>query len=68
LNRSLIDTDILSYFLKGDNKRVTKNFEQYLKEYPKILISEITYFEILVGFFQKGFQTKGGIRDIYFDM
>jgi len=48
LNRSLIDTDILSYFLKG-NKQVTKNFELYLKEYPRITISEITYFEILAG-------------------
>lgn len=48
MNRSLIDTDILSYFLKG-NKRVTQNFETYLKEYPKITISELTYFEILAG-------------------
>lgn len=59
MNRSLIDTDILSYFLKGDNKRVTKNFEQYLKEYPKILISEITYFEILAGLsFKKASKQK----------
>lgn len=48
MNRSLIDTDILSYFLKG-NKRVADNFELYLREYPKITISEITYFEILAG-------------------
>jgi len=48
LKRSLIDTDILSYFLKG-NKPVTDNFEIYLKEHPKITISEITYFEILSG-------------------
>jgi len=48
LNRSLIDTDILSYFLKGNNS-VAGNFELYLKEYPKITISEITYFEILSG-------------------
>jgi len=48
LNQSLIDTDILSYFLKGNNL-VARNFELYLKEYPKIIISEITYFEILSG-------------------
>lgn len=48
MNRSLIDTDILSYFLKG-NERITKHLEQYLKEYPKISISEITYFEVLAG-------------------
>lgn len=48
MNRSLIDTDILSYFLKG-HKQVTENFELYLKEQPQITISEITYFEILSG-------------------
>ncbi|MEQ8474055.1 MAG: type II toxin-antitoxin system VapC family toxin [Marinoscillum sp.] len=48
MNRSLIDTDILSYFLKG-NKPVEQNFELYLKSHPKITISEITYFEILSG-------------------
>ncbi|XOV95331.1 MAG: type II toxin-antitoxin system VapC family toxin [Bacteroidota bacterium] len=48
LNRSLVDTDILSYFLKG-NQKVAKNFQLYLNEYPKITISEITYFEVLAG-------------------
>lgn len=28
---------------------MTQNFELYLKEYPKITISEITYYEILAG-------------------
>ncbi len=28
---------------------VAGNFELYLKKYPKIIISEITYFEILSG-------------------
>ncbi|HHP7240021.1 MAG TPA: type II toxin-antitoxin system VapC family toxin [Cyclobacteriaceae bacterium] len=48
MNQSLIDTDILSYFLKGNNL-VARNFELYLNEHPKITISEITYFEILSG-------------------
>ncbi|MEM6525283.1 MAG: type II toxin-antitoxin system VapC family toxin [Bacteroidota bacterium] len=48
MNRSLIDTDILSYFLKG-SKPVKQNFELYLKSHSKIMISEITYFEILSG-------------------
>jgi tRNA(fMet)-specific endonuclease VapC len=48
LNQSLVDTDILSYFLKGNNL-VVGNLELYLKQYPKITISEITYFEILSG-------------------
>lgn len=52
MNKSLIDTDILSYFLKG-TRLVTINFELYLKEHPKITISEITYFEILSGLTSK---------------
>jgi tRNA(fMet)-specific endonuclease VapC len=48
LKQSLIDTDILSYFLKG-NPIVTKHLEVYFKEHRKITISEITYFEILAG-------------------
>lgn len=48
MKRSLIDTDILSYFLKGDDQ-VAGNFEIYFKEYSKITISEISYFEILSG-------------------
>ncbi|CAD5249376.1 MULTISPECIES: type II toxin-antitoxin system VapC family toxin [unclassified Imperialibacter] len=48
MNRSLIDTDILSYFLKG-HKQVTENVKLYLKEQSKITISEITYFEVLSG-------------------
>ncbi|MEQ9299114.1 MAG: type II toxin-antitoxin system VapC family toxin [Cyclobacteriaceae bacterium] len=48
MTKSLIDTDILSYFLKGD-EHVAKNFEKYLKGHAKITICEITYFEILSG-------------------
>ena len=48
MNRSLIDTDILSYFLKG-HEQVTENVKLYLKEQSKITISEITYFEVLSG-------------------
>lgn len=53
MNRSLIDTDILSYYLKG-NDLVTKKLERYLQEYSIITISEITYFEVLAGLTYKG--------------
>lgn len=53
MNQSLIDTDILSYFLKGD-KEVARHFELYLNDFSKITISEITYFEILSGLTFKG--------------
>jgi len=42
MNRALIDTDILSYYLKGD-PNVRKNFEKYLEYYDLIEISLITY-------------------------
>lgn len=45
---SLIDTDILSFYFKGDSKVVDK-FNDYLKEFDVINISIITYYEILGG-------------------
>lgn len=46
--RALIDTDILSYYFRGD-KNVVKNFENYLDTYELIEISIITYYEINSG-------------------
>jgi len=46
MNRALIDTDILSYYFKGD-KTVINNFETYLQQYDLIEISIITYYEIV---------------------
>jgi len=48
LDKALIDTDILSYFLNGDEK-VTAKVQEYLVHYNKLLFSQITYFEILAG-------------------
>ena len=36
MNRALIDTDILSYYFKGD-PLVVENFKKYLTEYWKLL-------------------------------
>ncbi len=52
MNRALIDTDILSYYLKGDAE-VVKNFEEYLREFDCIEISLITYYEIIGGLLAK---------------
>lgn len=52
MTKSLVDTDILSYFLKG-NERVTIKFAEYLNINSRITISEITYFEILAGLTSK---------------
>lgn len=48
MNRALIETDILSYYFKGD-PIVVENFKRYLTEYDIIEISLITYYEIVSG-------------------
>lgn len=52
MNRALIDTDILSYYLKGDSI-VVKNFENYLDFFDILEISIITYYEIMSGLHAK---------------
>lgn len=48
MNKALLDTDILSFYLRGNDK-VIQRITGYLKEFPTITISEITYYEILAG-------------------
>ncbi len=48
MTESLVDTDILSFYFKGDSKVVDK-FNGYLKEFDVINVSIITYYEILGG-------------------
>lgn len=48
MTESLVDTDILSFYFKGD-QRVVDNFNEYLKEFDVINISIITYYEVLGG-------------------
>lgn len=48
MKETLIDTDILSLFLRG-NKNVKSKVEEYLKYYPEINISILSYYEILSG-------------------
>lgn len=45
---SMLDTDILSEFLRGNPKVIAK-VEEHLREYGFIIISIITYYEILNG-------------------
>ncbi len=44
----LIDTDTLSYFLRGDEV-VAGHFDRYLKEHSRLNLSVITYYEITSG-------------------
>ena len=52
MNRAMIDTDILSYYFKGDAV-VISNFEKYLKDFECIDVSIITYYEIMSGLLAK---------------
>lgn len=49
---SMLDTDILSEFLRGNTKVITK-VDEHLKEYGFINLSIITYYEILNGLLYK---------------
>jgi hypothetical protein len=46
---SILDTDILSEFLRGNPKVIAK-VDEHLKEYGFINLSIITYYEILMAF------------------
>lgn len=48
MTEALVDTDILSFYFKGDIK-VVERFSQYLREFDLINLSIITYYEILGG-------------------
>jgi len=48
VTEALVDTDILSFYFRGDAK-VVERFHEYLKEFDQINISIISYYEILGG-------------------
>jgi tRNA(fMet)-specific endonuclease VapC len=48
VTEALIDTDIISFYFKGDEK-VVDRFTDYLNEFDQITISIITYYEIIAG-------------------
>ena len=52
MNPSMLDTDILSEFLRGNTKVISK-VDDYLKEHGFINLSIITYYEILNGLLYK---------------
>jgi tRNA(fMet)-specific endonuclease VapC len=52
MNRALIDTDIISYYFKGDPD-VVRNFELYLNHFDLVEISLISYYEVISGLLAK---------------
>jgi tRNA(fMet)-specific endonuclease VapC len=45
---ALIDTDILSLYMRGD-PRVVARFQEYSREYEQVNFSLLTYYEIVSG-------------------
>ena len=52
MKQSIVDTDILSEFLRG-NSKVIARVDEHLQEYGFISLSIITYYEILNGLLYK---------------
>ena len=48
MKKALIDTDILSYYLRGEDE-VVEQVINYLNVFPSLNLSSITFFEILKG-------------------
>ena len=49
MHKTILDTDILSDFLRGKNTNVVRHAEAYLREHGRLTISVITAFEIVRG-------------------
>jgi predicted nucleic acid-binding protein len=49
MEKTLLDTDILSDFLRGRNVNVVRSAEAYLREHGRLTISVVTVFEIVRG-------------------
>ena len=60
MKQCIIDTDILSEFLRGNEKVIAK-MNEYLSEYSFISITIITYYEILNGLLYKDAKKKWNV-------
>ena len=57
MTEALLDTDILSFYFKG-NVKIIERVKAYLKEYDQLNLSIITYYEIIGGLKFKGANTQ----------
>jgi tRNA(fMet)-specific endonuclease VapC len=49
MDRALVDTDILSEFLRGKNAEVRRRASEYLRQHGRLTLSVITIFEVVRG-------------------
>jgi predicted nucleic acid-binding protein len=47
MNRVLLDTDILSDFLRGHNGNVIRRAQAYMGEHGRLTLSAVTVFEVV---------------------
>ena len=67
MTEAIIDTDILSFYFKGDERVVTR-FGEYLKEFDQVNISIVTYYEIIAGLkFKKAKRQRQDFEDFIND-
>lgn len=59
MRKALIDTDILSEFLKGRDPRVTENGLKYLETFDRLTYSSVTLYELV-----RGLEEKGSARQV----
>ena len=57
MNQALLDTNILSYFLRGNTSIVSK-FKEYRQFYPHLSFSIFTYYEIKSGLLYRDAQRQ----------
>lgn len=57
MNQALLDTNILSYFLRGDQMVVSK-FRKYRQFYPYLSFSIFTYYEVKSGLLYRDAQRQ----------
>ena len=50
----LLDTDILSEYLKGKDPAIVQHAQAYAKTYPKFFFTSVTVYEIVRGLEEKG--------------
>jgi predicted nucleic acid-binding protein len=55
--KSLLDTDILSEYLKGHNQIVAGHAAQYAEQYRVFSFTSVTVYEIVYGLELKGFRS-----------
>jgi tRNA(fMet)-specific endonuclease VapC len=49
MGKSLVDTDILSEYLRGKNVHVRNRAREYIREHGRLAISAVTIFEVVRG-------------------